>query len=243
MPANCYLNLFGIDFLVGEYEDAKHLLEQGCLMVAPAAPALACINKDPQYYEALKGSDFAIPDSGLMVLLLRLFRGVKLSKLSGLKFLKKFLEEDELKRSQCLLLIDPTQSDKEFNYSYLISKNIMIDETDHYIAPMYRDKDIQDPALLEIVESKRPKYILINLGGGIQERLGLYLTKHLSYSPGIICTGAAIAFFTGKQAAIPTIMDKLYMGWLMRCLHDPKRFIPRYLKGFLLIPLLLKDTK
>ena len=38
-------------------------------------------------------------------------------------------------------------------------------------------------------------YILINLGSGIQEPLGLYLNENLNFKPGIICTGAAIAFF------------------------------------------------
>jgi len=96
--------------------------------------------------------------------------------------------------------------------------------------------------LLDIIEKKKPKYIIINLGGGVQERLGLYLKNHLSYIPGIICTGAAIAFLTGRQANIPNYADKFHLGWLYRCIENPKKFIPRYLRGFLLLPLLIKES-
>ena len=58
--------------------------------------------------------------------------------------------------------------------------------------------------------------MIINLGGGVQEKLGLYLKRNLNHETKIICTGAAIAFLTGLQANIPNIVDKIYMGWLWR---------------------------
>lgn len=238
-----YQKMLGINFLVGDYKKAKHLIDKGKLMVMPAAPALATIREDVQYYDALKGSDFAIPDSGLMVLILKIFKNIKLKKMSGLKFLKKFLEEDHLKQSKNLFLIDPNDAEKRINHHYLLLKNIKISCSDHYVAPLYDRNHVRDEDLLRIIESKKPKYILINLGGGVQEKLGLYLKKHLHYSPGIICSGAAIAFLTGKQAHIPPIADKFHMGWFLRCLNEPKKFVPRYLKGFFLIPLILKAKK
>ncbi len=66
------------------------------------------------------------------------------------------------------------------------------------------------------------------LGGGTQERLGLYLKQHLAYRPAIHCIGAAIAFLSGDQVDIPVWGDRFYLGWLFRCLSDPKRFVPRY---------------
>lgn len=44
----------------------------------------------------------------------------------------------------------------------------------------------------------------------------------------IHCIGAAIAFLSGDQVAIPAWADKLYPGWLFRCLSEPKRYVPRY---------------
>jgi UDP-N-acetyl-D-mannosaminuronic acid transferase (WecB/TagA/CpsF family) len=86
----------------------------------------------------------------------------------------------------------------------------------------------------------KPKTIFIQLGGGVQERLGLFLKKHLNYNPTILCTGAALAFLSGEQVYIPKWADELYLGWLLRCFFNPKLYLPRYLKAFRLIFLLLK---
>ena len=236
------LKIFGINFIYGEYEDALYRLNLGALMVVPAAPALALINSDVKYFNALQRSDFAIPDSGFMVLTLRIFKGIKLKKLSGLKFLRKFLDEEKIKQSSDVFLIDPTMEDSLINNKYLNKSGFLIEKSDHYISPIYNEDNIIDTKLLDIIEKKKPKYIIINLGGGVQERLGLYLKNHLSYLPGIICTGAAIAFLTGRQANIPNYVDKLHLGWLYRCIENPKKFIPRYIKGFSLLPILIKES-
>jgi N-acetylglucosaminyldiphosphoundecaprenol N-acetyl-beta-D-mannosaminyltransferase len=238
-----FQEVLGIKFLVGGYAQAKDLLNQGALMVAPAGPAITMIKKDTQYYSALKESDFAIPDSGLMVLVLRLFKHIKLTKLSGLRFLRSFFSEAELRKSRCLFIIDPNDYERSLNHCYLLAKGVSIDESDHYVAPSYRQTDVADYRLLQILNERRPRYIIINLGGGVQEKLGLFLRKHLNYRPGIICTGAAIAFLTQRQANIPPLIDKFHMGWFLRCLHDPKRFIRRSLEGLFLIPLILKEVK
>ena len=102
--------------------------------------------------------------------------------------------------------------------------------------------DVKDDILLNKIERKKPKVILLNLGGGVQEKLGSFLKSNLSYKPGIICTGAAISFFTGKQAGISKAIDKFYLGWLWRCFDEPKKFIPRYINGFKLIYIYFQNT-
>ncbi len=235
-----FCHILGIRFLMGGYEEAHALLSGGRLMIVPSAPSLAYAKEDEIYHEALKGSDFAIPDSSFMVLLIRAVKGIKLRVISGLKFLHRFLDESELKQSSGrLFLVDPSAREKTLNQRYLLSKGIAIDDADHYVAPWY-PKSVQDAKLLALVQSRKPRYILINLGGGVQEKLGLYLKSHLDYRPGILCTGAAIAFLTGSQAAISPLADNLQIGWLVRCLDDPGQFVPRYLKSLSLISLILK---
>ena len=81
---------------------------------------------------------------------------------------------------------------------------------------------------------------MINLGSGVQEPLGYYLKQNLKFNTGIICTGAAISFFTGSQVNISPLIDRLGVGWLWRCIKNPTVFIPRYLKAFRLFFLILK---
>jgi len=235
-----FIDILGIKFVTGGYEQAISLLNEGGLMVVPAAPALVTLDTDDEYREALNQADFAIPDSGYMLLVLRLFRGINLSKLSGLEFLNRFLFDPNLDLENNLFCVNPSEAEDRINRGYLRTSGIKIDESNSYIAPFYNG-DYCDRELLKILELKRPKYIVINLGGGVQEKLGLNIKKNLSFKPAIICTGAAIAFLTGQQALIPAVIDKFYLGWLARCVFDFRRFVPRYLSAFKLINKLLKE--
>ena len=206
--------------------------------MVPAAPALATIREDAEYHGALKDADFAIFDSGFMCLLLRLFKGVNVKKLSGLEFMRQFLLilQDS---GETVFTVEASEKDAQLNKNLFKKFGIAIGEA-QYIAPIYKPGHITDPQLVEQLQVHRPKYVIINLGGGVQEVLGSSLKKAFNggYCPVIICTGAAVAFLSGGQGAIPRAVDKIYLGWLARCLADPKRFVPRYLMGFKLIKLL-----
>ena len=86
-------------------------------------------------------------------------------------------------------------------------------------APLYSDGRLRDMTLLDRVEKQKPAFVVINLAGGVQERLGLFLRNHLSYRPdSSFCTGAAIAFLSRRQANILRRADPLFLGWLLRIL-------------------------
>ena len=85
----------------------------------------------------------------------------------------------------------------------------------------------------------KPDFILNNIGGGTQEILGLYLKKNIKFKTTILCTGGAISFFTGDQAPINNLIDKFYLGWLVRLIFNPLIFFKRYLIALRLIPLVL----
>lgn len=232
--------LFGIRFLDGSFKEIRQELDRGGVMVVPAAPALATIHRDKHYHAALKESRFAILDSGLLCLLLAC-KGVFVRKLSGLTFLRLFLRDIARHETGSIFLIDPTLADSEANRTLVTQHGYLLEATHQYVAPMYPSGEIRDPYLLGMLGKLRPRHIILNLGGGVQERLGAYLCKHLDYRASIICTGAAIAFLTGRQAAIPPIVDGLYLGWLARCLSDCRRYVPRYLQGFKLVPMVMKE--
>jgi UDP-N-acetyl-D-mannosaminuronic acid transferase (WecB/TagA/CpsF family) len=92
---------------------------------------------------------------------------------------------------------------------------------------MYGGK-VEDKELIERLQALRPKHVVITVGGGTQERLGLYLKRNLDYLPAIHCIGAAIAFLSGDQVRIPEWADRFYPGWLFRCMSSPRRYVPRY---------------
>ena len=219
-----------IKFYSGNYDQIKTEFDKGGVLVAPAASALANIDTDKQYYSSLKNSKIAILDSGFFCILLRIFRFQKVKKLSGFLFLKTFL--DNFKNQQKILFIDPSRKSNILNIKFLKSKKIINFKT--YIAPNY-NKKFFDLKLLNLINNYKPKYIVINIGGGSQEPLAIYINKNIKYNASIMCTGAALAFMTGEQAPINKFIDKVYLGWLTRIIWNPKLYLGRILKSFKII--------
>jgi len=235
-----FRQILGIKFYVGDLSGLLGLCAEGNFIVVPAAPALVDLPTDASYREALEQSDFAITDSGFMVILWRILTGEKLIRISGLKLLRGLLETDALRPAGRSVWIMPSSREMKVNVAWLSENGYGVTRDDCFIAPLYPKGPISDPDLLRFVEERKPRYIIVNIGGGAQERLGFYLRKNLSYRPSIICVGAAIAFITGLQANIPVWADAWMLGWLFRCLHSPRRFIPRAWKGFRLIPIMVR---
>jgi UDP-N-acetyl-D-mannosaminuronic acid transferase (WecB/TagA/CpsF family) len=235
-----YQSILGIKFYIGDLSGLLDLCAEGNFIVVPAAPALVDLPTDAAYRRALEKSDLAITDSGFMVLLWKFLTGQHLTRISGLKLVRGLLAGNELRKPGSSFWIMPSERECEANLAWLQGNGYAVERDQCYVAPKYVRGAIADPELLRLIEARRPRYIMVNIGGGVQEPLGLYLREKLSYRPSIICVGAAIAFVTGLQAAIPVWADTLMLGWLLRCLHNPARFIPRMWKGLRLVTLLAK---
>tara|TARA_B110000503_G_C7138540_1_gene409897 strand:+ start:246 stop:959 length:714 start_codon:yes stop_codon:yes gene_type:complete len=226
------INFLNIQFTDISYLNLKKLFNNGGLIVLPSGPGLSSLNSDLNYKIALQNSDIVLFDSGLFCILLRVLKNIKVKKFSGYKLLKNLIK-DLKKNKKKLFLVDPNQQVSRINKNYLNFKNLS-----QYVAPLYNKNKIEDKKLLKILNTQKPKYIIINLGGNIQEVLGYYLKRKLRYKPVIICSGAAISFFTREQAPISDLIDSWYLGWLIRILFNPLIFLPRYvlaIKLFLIV--------
>jgi UDP-N-acetyl-D-mannosaminuronic acid transferase (WecB/TagA/CpsF family) len=235
------IQILGIQFFKGKTEGVFTILSnKGGLMTVPAAPALVTIAYDKDYYDALLESDIVIPDSGYMILIWNTFFKNKINKISGLEFINFFIENIHKFKEDTFFLVNPSDVDGKINKDFLNGKGLKIEEKGIYTAPFYKE-NVNDVHLLSLIEAQKPKWIFINIGGGTQEKLGLFLKQNLSYSPAILCTGAALAFKTGRQVNMPVWVDYIYMGWLLRCISNPKVFIPRYFSGFKLLSMILTN--
>ena len=140
-------------------------------------------------------------------------------------------------KKKSIFSIDPNSNFSKSNQLYL--KSLGIKKINNYLAPKYKIKNLSDRKLLKLLKKTKPNFIIINIGGGIQEVLGLYLKKNLKFKVTIICTGGAISFFTGDQAPINNFIDKYFLGWLVRLFFNPIIFFNRYIFGLRLIPMVI----
>jgi UDP-N-acetyl-D-mannosaminuronic acid transferase (WecB/TagA/CpsF family) len=210
------------------------LSKKGGYLVAPAASALCDIDKSKIYQNSLQNSTIAILDSGFFCLLLRLFKKIKVKKLSGYLFLSLLLQQVQIKQHK-FFMVDPNKFEKNKNAGYM--RKLGFKNFSSYIAPKYNFSNYKDKLLLKKILSYDPKYIILNIGGGIQEPLGQFLYLNLKNKKKIIiiCTGAAIGFLTRVQAPITKFYDKIYLGWLIRLIHRPRNYLPRVIKSLKLV--------
>lgn len=234
-----FRRILGIEFFGGSAHEAIARMRRGGLLVVPAAPALKDLPTSPAYRESLLNADLAITDSAFMVLIWNLIERDNLIRLSGLEYLRELLKAEDVRRAGNTLWIMASPMSARRNLDWLRSEGIDVPEENVYMAPLY-GPEIDDQELLARVERIRPEHIVVTVGGGTQERLGLFLKRNLIYLPAIHCIGAAIAFLSGDQVRIPGWADKMYLGWLFRSLSDPKRFIPRYWEARTLFQLILR---
>ncbi|HXD00698.1 MAG TPA: WecB/TagA/CpsF family glycosyltransferase [Verrucomicrobiae bacterium] len=227
-----YRRILGVRFFVGDARAAVELGVRGGLVVVPAAPALVELGRDREYRQALLEADLVITDSGFMVLLWNLIMRDRIHRVSGLEYLHLLLERPEFREPGSTLWVMPSTTAANRNTAWLKSNGYPVLPDDCYVAPKYSSGNICDPRLAALVDERRPRHVIVGLGGGVQEKLGLYLKRNCEAHPAIHCIGAAIGFLSGDQVRIPLWADQMILGWLFRCASNPRRFIPRYVRAF-----------
>jgi UDP-N-acetyl-D-mannosaminuronic acid transferase (WecB/TagA/CpsF family) len=237
--ADYFQQILGIKFFTGCTSEAVDRMRSGGLLVVPSAPVLKDMETNSSCREALLNADLAITDSAFMVLIWNVIGANPIRRVSGLAYLREFLRRDETNQAGATFWIMAGPASAQKNAQWLNSRGIAVTPDDMYIAPMYRG-EIKDLELLQRLRERRPKNIVVTIGGGTQEPLGLYLKRNLDFSPAIHCIGAAIAFLSGDQVHIPEWADHMYLGWLFRCLSHPKRYVTRYWSARKLLPLMLR---
>lgn len=244
----------GIRFWTG---DTKGLLEEvdrsGGLLTVPSAPSLAEVGTDELLKKSYQGSDWAVVDGGYIALIIRLVFQRSIPRISGLQILQKLLgsgAKREIPMEQRKILwVMPDEAEAQRVSKFTAELGLPAENQSTYLAPFYRkDEDYRDGELLDMIHATQPDWIILGIGGGRQEKLGLFLRDDLRHDtpsfyrdklPVILCTGGAIAFLTGGQVNIPTWADRLYLGWLFRVMSDPKRFVSRYWKAAWCLPWVL----
>lgn len=225
------LRILGLTFLTGSAHDAVERVSQtGGVLIVPAAPALVRLRHDPIYRQAMLSADYAIPDSGLMVLAWRMVKGQKLTRVSGLAYLRELVRRPEFRDPGAVFFVLPSEEARRKLVAWGDANRMQIAQDDCYVAPHYA-LDLEDSGLVERLKTKRPRHVVIAIGNGPQEKLGVYLRDRLPSGAAFHCIGAALGFLTGDQVAIPDWADRFYLGWLLRLIAQPRIFIPRLMRA------------
>jgi N-acetylglucosaminyldiphosphoundecaprenol N-acetyl-beta-D-mannosaminyltransferase len=234
-----FCQILGLNFFTGNASEAVDRMSHGGLLVVPSAPTLKDLRTNLKYREAALNADLLIADSSFMVLIWNWMDGQRIKRVSGLAYLRELLSRPDVRSPGATFWIMASPVSAHRNAEWLRSRGLPLMPDDAYVAPMYRG-DIADSELLARLNERRPRHIIVTIGGGTQEGLGLYIKRNVDFFPAIHCIGAAIAFLSGDQVQIPEWADHFYLGWLLRCLADPRRYVARYWAARKLLPLMIR---
>ena len=78
----------GIKFIDISDNDFEQIINNNGLFLFPSGPGLSTILSQKEYHRSLKKADFVFFDSGFFVLLLYIFKKIKVNKFSGYKFIR-----------------------------------------------------------------------------------------------------------------------------------------------------------
>jgi UDP-N-acetyl-D-mannosaminuronic acid transferase (WecB/TagA/CpsF family) len=230
--------ILGIKFFNGEVDQAiDQMCERGGFLVAPSGTCFVRLQRDEAYRAAVSNADLALPDSGAMVLLWKVLTGHSVNRISGWRYMHALSQRMFREKISNVLWILPHERAGESTARWLTENNFSFSRDDFYVAPMY-GSSVEDVRLAGLVENRKPGHVIVGIGSGPQEKLGYYLRQNLSYRPAIHCIGAALGFLIGEQVRIPAWADRLYLGWLLRLLDQPRVFGPRALSA-LRLPFLI----
>ena len=222
----------GIQFWRGTCPELVTELDRnGGFVVVPAASALCQAAEDDSLWKAILLADYAIMDSGYLSLLLTLRGGNRPPRISGHQLIENLICPEPVVhiRDRKILWVAPDTDEEQRIASYIGERGFRMELQRYYKAPFYdNERAFRDGALMALAGEFDPDWIVLCIGGGRQEKLGAFLRQEIGRRSAIVGTGAAIGFFTGGQAPISRRIDRLYLGWLVRILHDPRRFLPRY---------------
>ena len=231
----------GIELGAVSSAEAVEFALGGGLVLAPSGPGLCNLDWDSYYREALENADLNLPDSGLAIFLMKWLGLGKLPRTSGLGFLQTLLERPETQVPGATLWVMPSRDSMARNLRFLQAAGVPVREDDCYLAPIYNaTSEVSDPELLEKIRSGNARFAFVCTGSGSQEKLGLWLKRNLPAPKTICCIGAAIGFLSGDQVAIPGWADRMCLGWLLRCVSNPRKFVPRYARALRLVGLAIR---
>jgi N-acetylglucosaminyldiphosphoundecaprenol N-acetyl-beta-D-mannosaminyltransferase len=236
-----FRKILGVRFYISDLEGLLDIIPGAGLVVVPSAPVMTRLAEDPFHRAALEGADFAITDSGYMVLLWLLRTGERIRRISGLRLLRGLFDRGGFRGRGETFWVMPSEGDSSANIEWLRGQGFEVSGEDAYIAPIYpKSGAIADSRLSDLINSRRPQLVVIALSGGVQERLGWELRQRLGYKPAILCIGGAIAFLSGRQTRIPVWADRLALGWLLRFIAAPRAFAAKLRGVENLAPLIWK---
>jgi N-acetylglucosaminyldiphosphoundecaprenol N-acetyl-beta-D-mannosaminyltransferase len=185
--------------------------------------------QDPEFYDALLGSDILIPDGVGAVLAIRVLTGKKIKKIAAYELMKYEFDQLSAIGGKCFFL---GSSDRVLSLiSERMSKEYPTIRIATYSPPYKPEFTAEDnQAMIDAVNAFSPEVLFVGMTAPKQEK---WVAKHIDRLniKHVGCIGATFDFYAGTVDRAPDWMIGLGLEWLYRLIREPKRMWRRYVLG------------
>ena len=213
------ISLLGYKIYAGHKEYFSSDLKGAINTISPHSYIVA--RKDEHFMEALKASDYIIPDGVGIVMAARVLEGKKIRKIAGSDLHKVLLKKLDEKKGSCFYL---GSSDKTLE----IIKNkvnreypgIRVGSFSPPFIDMFSDADNNE--MINKVNSFVPDVLFVGMTAPKQEKW-VFANRDRIKVPLICSIGAVFDFYAGTVKRPGQFWISIGLEWLPRLIREPRR--------------------
>ena len=206
------------------------LEKEGGVVFTPNVDHLMKIQKDREFYERYRESDYRVCDGQILFWMLKLLGKPVKEKISGSRFFPAFYQYHQDKENTKIFLLGaaPGVATKaQRNINQKVGRKIVVDT---YSPTFGFEKDKSEcDYIIEKINNSGANVLVVGLGAPKQEKWIIKYKKFLTSINTFLAVGASIDFEAGHKRLAPKWISDAGLETPYRLLSEPRRLWRRYL--------------
>ncbi|WP_162425892.1 WecB/TagA/CpsF family glycosyltransferase [Pontibacter pudoricolor] len=182
--------------------------------------------KDKDFNNILNNADVACPDGGPLSKLMKLLYGQQQDRVAGMDLLPALLQQAAA-RGKSVYFYGSTDEVLKAVVETAKKKHPELKIAGYYSPPFRKLTDIEDTAIVDMINATEPDLVFVALGCPKQER---WMAEHKDrVNACMLGVGQAYMTFAGLEKRLPKWARDMSLEWVYRLVQEPKRLWKRYL--------------
>lgn len=212
-------------------QELLNRLKEG-VVVTPNIDHLMRLQKDEEFYELYKMSDYRVCDSRIIFLLNNFFfpKGALKEQITGSDFFPAFCQHHDKNPDISIFLLGGSESSVEIAKNKINERGSRDIVVDYYSPPFgFENSPEENQKIIAKINASQATTIAVGVGSPKQEKWIFANKNQLTHAKIFLAIGATIEFESGSLKRAPKWMTKYGVEWLYRMSQEPKRLVKRYL--------------
>lgn len=208
----------------------RQLDKQGGVVFTPNVDHLMKMQKDREFYEIYRKSDYRVCDGQILFWMLKLLGKPVKEKISGSRFLPVFYRHHKYKQNTKIFLLGSAPgvaAKAQKNINNKVGKNLVIDTYSPTFG--FEKNQFECDYIIEKINNSGANVLVVGLGAPKQEKWIIRYKKFLTNIKTVLAVGAAIDFEAGHKSLAPKWISDAGLETFYRLFSEPRRLWRRYL--------------